>query len=228
MKTVEQIQSELISYQDRIGFNPAQVEQGSYEWQCLKLGVISASNIERALAKKGTATRSTYMAELVAQVCTREFPEVNAKALQWGKDNEASARSAYEFATNDSVAQVGFIFKDSSLRIGISPDGIVSNKGKGLELKCPFSTRTYVEFVTDGKIKPEYEKQCQLSMWVTDSGEWDFYNYDPRMNRKMLHGVTIARDVELMKRFDQELPEFIQDMDKMLATLGFEFGDQWK
>lgn len=228
MKSLNQIQEELLAASGTLGFNPVEIEQGSYEWQCMKLGVLSASNTEKILAKKGTATRSTYMAELVAQVCTKEFPEINAKAMQWGKDNEEAARSAYEFASGETVQTIGFIYKDSTLRVGISPDGIIEKTGRGLELKCPFTTKVFIEFVTDGKIKPEYEKQCQFSMWVADAETWDFANYDPRMKKKMLHHVTIVRDQELMKRFEQEVPEFIHDMDLMLKKVGFSFGDQWK
>ncbi len=228
MKSLAQIKEELLLAAPRLGFNPLEVDQGSVNWQTMKLGIVSASNIERALAKKGTATRSSYIAELAAQICTKEFPEVNAKTMQWGKDNEEAARSAYEFETGDIVTPIAFIYKDSSLRYGISPDGILEERAKGLELKCPFTTKVYIEFLTDGKIKPEYEKQCQFSMWVTDAEEWDFANYDPRMKKNMLHKVTVKRDLEMMKRFETELPEFIHDLDQVLKRAGFEFGDQWK
>ena len=96
-----------------------------------------------------------------------------------------------------------------------------------LELKCPWASRTYIEFVCADKIKPEYYKQCQFSMWVTDLEQWDFANFDPRMRTRKLHVVTIARDDKMMRQFDACGAEFLADMDIMLEQLGVEFGDQW-
>lgn len=226
MKTLKQYQDDLAKLTDSFGFNPGKVEQGSDEWFRMKLGVISASNIEKALAKEGTATRSGYMAELVAQICTGERPEINAKALAWGKEHEAAARSAYEFATGDSIDEIAFIYS-ADMRSGCSPDGLIKGKDKGLELKCPFSSRTFIEFLTDEKIKPEYIKQCQFAMWITGAEAWDFANYDPRMKKNMIHIVTIERDEKMMEEFDTKIPKFIKDMDAMLERAGFCFGEQW-
>lgn len=206
--------------------NIIKCEQGSVEWLTLKLGVASASNISKMIAKKGTDARSSYMAELVAQVCTGEMPELNAKALAWGKEHEASARAAYEFETELKVDTVGFIYSDDK-RLGCSPDGIVRSINRGVEIKCPFTSKVYIEFLTAGKIKKEYIDQCQFSMWVTGMKSWDFVNYDPRMKKNMLHIVTIQRDEAMMERFNTEIPEFLNDMDSMLDIAGFSFGDQW-
>ena len=226
--TTQEIIIHLSSLTPRLGFDLSKVEQGSTEWLISKLGVLSASNVEKILAGKTTQGRQTYMAELVAQVCTGEMPELDAKQLRWGRDHEAAARSAYEFATGETIEQVPFIFKDDSMRVGCSPDGLIKGKNKGLELKCPFSTKVYIEFLTCDKIKPEYVKQCQFSMWITGASEWDFANYDPRMNKNMIKIVTLKRDEEMMKEFDVAVPAFIDDMDKMLKKAGFSFGDQWQ
>ena len=63
------------------------IDQGTPEWMSLKLGVLSGSNISKALAKKGTETRNTYLMELVGQIATRQFDEINAKSLEYGKVN---------------------------------------------------------------------------------------------------------------------------------------------
>lgn len=224
MKTLKQVQKELSELKDIFGFNPNEVEQGSSEWLHMKLGVISASNISRALSKKGSATRDGYMAELVAQIATREKPEINARPLEWGKENELAARSIYEFEMDTEFKQVPIIFKDKSMRCAVSPDGYGE---RPLELKCPFSSRVFIEFVCSEKIKKEYIDQCQYSMWVTNANFWDFANYDPRMTKKQFHCVTIERDEKKMKEFDEKIPEFISEMDEMLSKLGIEFGYQW-
>jgi putative phage-type endonuclease len=202
-------------------------DQGTNDWQNLKLAVISASNISRAIAKKGTETRNSYMNELIGQVFTREFDELNAKALDWGKANEVAARAAYEFETGESVEQIGFVY-NLDKRIGCSPDGIIKGKTKGLEIKCPMTAKVHVDFLSNEKIKPEYLYQVQFSMFVTGFESWDFCSYHPKFTKNMLKIKTFERDPKLMERFSEEVGEFIYDMDMVLKELGVSFGDQWK
>jgi hypothetical protein len=220
--------AELAALEGVLGFNPSLVEQGSEQWHRMRSGVVTASKAECLLAKPGTAKRSAYMAELVAQVCTGLLPdEINAKSLRWGKDHEEDARDAYSAATFEIVGELPFIYKDNTMRFGLSPDGICSKYG--LELKCPWASRTFIEFVAADKIKPEYEKQCQFSMWGSDLDRWDFANYDPRMhNCKKLHYVTIERDEKIMLEFDEKGATFVEDMDEMLNNMGVKFGQQWE
>ena len=201
-------------------------DQGTEHWLNMKLGVISASNISRLLAKKGTDTRNGYLAELVGQVCTGQYDEINARALEFGKVNEVAARAAYEFESGNSLEQVGFIY-NLNRRVGCSPDALVKGKNKGVEIKVPFTSKVFIEFLTMGKIKKEYQLQCQFSLWVSGYETWDFVNFNPRMKKNMLHYVTIERDMETMALFDEAVPEFISEMDQMLALAGFQWGDQW-
>jgi putative phage-type endonuclease len=201
-------------------------EQGSDAWRLGKVGVISASNISCVLAKKGTATRENYISELIAQVATGQIPEIDGPALRWGKENEHAARSAYEFLKGDSVEQVGFIYgKDR--RIGASPDGIVTNKNLGLELKCPYTSKVHIDFLLMDKIKLEYIYQVQFSMFVTGLDQWDFASYDGRVRQDVIKIHTIERDLALMERFENEVGEFIAEMDRGLEKLQIKWGSQW-
>lgn len=202
------------------------IEQGSQEWFSAKLGVISASNISKVLAKKGTETRAGYISELVAQIATGEMPEINAKALEWGKIQEEVARSTYEFTQNETVNTAGFIYA-MNRRVGCSPDGIIKGKNKGVEIKCPFSSKNHIDFLSMGKIKTEYMNQIQFSMWVTGFEQWDFCSFDPRMKKNLIGVFTVDRDEEAMKRFDVEVPEFIKEMDLILEKLEIKFSEQW-
>jgi putative phage-type endonuclease len=201
-------------------------DQGTDEWQKLKLGVISASNISRALAKKGTDTRNTYLMELVGQIATRGFDEINAKALEYGKVNEASARAAYEFETGTKVEQIGFIYGQGR-RIGVSPDGIISSIKKGLELKCPITAKVHADFLCNDKIKSEYALQVQFQLYVSQYHSWDFASFHPGFKTSMLKIRTFERDEKTFERFENELPEFIKDLDEALAKIGLSYGQQW-
>lgn len=226
MKTVEQIFDNLKTFGDKYGLQVADAQQKSEAWYNVKLGVISASKASEAVAKLDSAKRATYMAELCAQVATGIMEEINSKYLDWGNQHEDAARSTYEFINGVTVKNVPFVFKDTSFRVGCSPDGIVSDS-KGVEIKCPFNSVHFIQFMTDEKIKGDYVWQTQFTLWVMDADEWDFVQYDPRMKKNPIHTLTVKRDAEKMKVFDDMIPRFIEDMDKMLAKAGFTFGEHW-
>lgn len=227
MKTLIEINNTLESFEKKFGLSLADAQQGSEKWFRAKLGVVSASNASKAVAKRDSETRLTYMSELVAQICTGMIEEINSKYMDWGNTHEDAARSHYEFMTGQTMTQVPFVFKDDTFREGCSPDGLVSAL-KGAEIKCPFNSVHYVKFFAEGSIKSEYQWQYQYTMRVMGADKWDFCQYDPRMKKNPLKILTVERDDEKQRAFDDLIPAFIMDMDKMLAKLGFNFGDQWK
>ena len=173
--------------------------------------------------------RQGYMAELVGQIVTGLLPdEMSFKQCDWGNEHEDSARALFELELGVDVEVPAFIYKDEIKRCGISPDGLIVGKKIGLELKCPFTTKVFVEFATCDKIKKEYVEQCQYSMWVTGYEAWYFANYDPRIKTKNLHWVLIERDEAYMNKYDEAFKNFTKDMDSMLEKLGMEFGQQWQ
>lgn len=175
--------------------------------------------------------RQGYLAELVGQVATCILPEqMSFKQCEWGKEWEDVARANFELTLGVDVNVPAFIYKNKDMRYGISPDGLIKGKKIGLELKCPFTTKVYIEFLTCNKIKKEYIEQCQYSMWVTGYDAWYFANYDPRMidKSKRLHYVLIERDPEFMHKYTRASIQFISDMDKMLKKAGVKFKSQWE
>lgn len=203
------------------------VEQGSDAWRTPKLGVVSGSNIPKALAKKGTETRNGYLMELVGQIATRRFDEINGKALEHGTVNEPAARAAYEFETGHKVSQTGFIYCEER-RIGVSPDGLILPINKGLEIKNPFTAKVHADFLCNDKVKSEYEMQVMFSLYVTGLETWDFCSYHSAFKTSMLKIKTFERDDKVFERFDNEIPEFLKELDSALAKIGLIFGDQWK
>jgi exodeoxyribonuclease (lambda-induced) len=225
MRPLEKTEAMLKAFETKFGLPVFEANQGDPTWQMLKLGVISASSAAKVVSKG--AGRETYMAELIAQVATGNKKEVTAKPMEWGMEHEASARSAYEFMLDGvDMQEVLFSFMNDDFRVGCSPDGIIDNL-KGSEIKCPFTTEVYVQFVVDGKIKPEYLWQVNMSMLVTGCEQWDFVQYDPRMLKKPIHIVTVDRDEKKIKILEEAIPQFISDMDAKLALFGLTFGEQW-
>jgi len=227
MKSLTEIKATLSAFENKFGLSLASSSQGSDAWFTAKLGVISASNASKAVAGADTDGRLTYMADLVAQIGTGLIEEISSKHLDWGNANEDGARAGYEFTTGQTVTQLPFVFKDETFRIGCSPDGFVSDT-KGCEIKCPSNSANYVKFLTEKKLKPEYDWQIQFQMWVTGAKSWDVVQFDPRMLSKPLHFLEVKRDEKKIEKFETLIPAFIKDMDVMLETAGLRFGDQWK
>jgi hypothetical protein len=216
----------------RLGFDLAQEQQGSDRWLAARLGVITASRASDLIAVgrggKGVgAARDTYLYELIGEVATGQQKDMGKfRQTEFGKEHEDTAREIFAFDMGLPVMTIPFIYGDHTMRYGCSPDGLV-DEHSGLELKCPYTTDVFLKFLLKGEIKPEYETQCQFSMFVTGLPYWHFGNHDPRMKVKSFHAVTIERDETLMKTFEDAVGQMVFDMDSGLARLGLRFGDQW-
>lgn len=224
---INQLRENLASFQPILGFNPLEVEQGSYPWLKMRLGVISASKCKDMMAKKGTATRNNYMMQLIAEVITGVPTELGPfKQIEWGKENEPRARESYSFMTGEVVHEVPFIYADQSMRCGISPDGIIGNGG--LEIKCPFTSMVHCDTLVNDAIKEEYFLQMQFSMFVTGAQYWEFMSYDPRMPAHLMTKIIkVNRCEKTQEKIAESVREFITDMDRALEQLGVKFGQQW-
>lgn len=214
---------------DKFGFDGGEIEQGTTEWHRMRAGVITASKVHDIIKKgraKGSysAARQVYMNDLIAQVCTGLLPdELTAKQVMWGKDNEPKALALYDPFEEKNIHQIAFIY-GMGMRCGVSPDALVNDNG-GLEIKCPWTTSQYIDQLLGVDPKPEYLTQMQYSMWLTKREYWDFANYDPRMKKNNIKIVTHEPDLKLFEIFDNEIPKFIEDMDKKLESIGFKFSD---
>lgn len=207
--------------------------QGSEAWLKDRLGVITASEVHallpdaRSKAFKYKEARNTYMHKLIGEVCTGYYQEINAKPLQWGKDNEDAAIAAYEFVTGNSVEKIGLVYKDATRRVAASADFRVIGMNRGGEVKNPIDPVHHINFLFDNEIKPEYNSQYQFGMWVFGWDKWEFGSHQPLMKKKNFHYLTASRDEELMSYFDFEIPKFIKEMDEKLAKIEITFGNQW-
>lgn len=226
MKSLSEIHDLLKQFEKRFGYAVDGCEQGSEAWFKMKIGVLSSSNAHKIVAKRDSETRKTYMCSLIGQICTLQVEEINARAMDWGKINEAASRSYYEFATGLKITELPFVFKDNTFRVGCSPDGIVNDK-KGMEIKCPFDSANYIKFLVDESRKSEWEWQENFTMWVMEADQWDFSQYDPRMKIKPMKTITSDRDEKKIKTIEDAVPQFIHDMDVMLKQIGIEFGNHW-
>jgi len=100
-------------------------------------------------------------------------------AMQWGLEQEASAKSRYEELTGNFVNPCGFAIHGAIPFFGASPDGLVDDDGL-IEVKCP-TTTTFVEWTSSGVVPSQHMAQMLAQLAVTGRRYVDFFAYDPRI-----------------------------------------------
>lgn len=197
------------------------IEQGTDEWLQLRLGKLTASRFKDVLAKgRGNAlskTRQSYMYQLAAEILTGEPVEsFKSSAMEWGNECEPRARAAYELKHDIDTTQCAFV--EHSDRIGVSPDGLVGDKGL-LEIKCP-STVTQIQRYLDGTFPSEYKAQVQGQIWVCEREWCDFVSFDPRINADAEYfEIRVFRDEDYIKQLEAECLKFIDELKELLEKL---------
>jgi putative phage-type endonuclease len=198
------------------------MEQRSPEWHAHRVGRVTASRIADLMAKTRTgwgASRANYMADLIAERLTGEAREgfTNA-AMQWGTETEPQARATYEFVTDLTVTEVGFIDHPNIPMAGCSPDGLVGEDGM-IEVKCP-NTATHLDTLLNGTIPDKYLKQMMFQMACADREWCDFVSFDPRLPAEMQLWVQrIPRERETVAEIEEAVASFIAELDGKVADL---------
>jgi hypothetical protein len=137
--------------------------------------------------------------------------------MQWGTDQEPYARAAYSAKVGELVEEVGFIDHPTIAGAGASPDGLVA---EGLvEIKCP-NTATALDWILSGKPPAKYVTQMQWQMACTGRPWCDFVSYDPRLPENLrLLVIRVDRDDDRIKELEQEVKEFLQELDDKVSKL---------
>lgn len=199
-----------------------EIVQGSAEWHAIRLGKVTASRIADVCARTKTgygAGRKNYMAELIAERLTgaRSDGFTNA-AMQWGTDMEPEARAAYEFYTNASVSQIGFVAHPTIAETGASPDGLVGNAGL-VEIKCP-NTATHLETLQGASLPEKYFLQIQWQLACTGREWCDFASYDPRLPESMrLFIDRVQRDNAAIASIEKDVVTFLTELRETVHRL---------
>lgn len=159
------------------------VEQGSGEWQRLRLGIPTASNFAKILTPKtrkfSTQARG-YIFSLVAEELLNQSLD-SIDYLEWvarGKELEPTAVRFYEFEQEVETTPCGLI-TDDAMTMGATPDRLIVGKAAALEVKCP-KPNTHLEYMIDG-FGADYLPQAMGQILIGEF-EWvDRYSFHPEM-----------------------------------------------
>lgn len=189
-------------------------EQGSEEWLAARLGIPTATGFENIVTATGKKSASyiKYMAELIEEsIIGLQDESFKSRFMERGNQLEPLARSAYEFITGNAVMQVGGVYLDENKEVMVSPDGLIPELKKGLEIKCP-KMSTHIRYLLEGGLPSEYVIQVQANLWVTGYETWDFVSYCPEYQRQTLYLFTVERNPLLMTAFNKLIPQFLNTL----------------
>ena len=198
------------------------MEQRSEEWFAARLGKVTASRVAdlMAVTKSGySASRANYMAELICERLTGSQAERFSNAtMQWGTDVEPQARAAYEFITDATVSEVGFVPHQTIEMFGASPDGLVGDFGL-IEIKCP-NTATHIETLLNETVPAKYVTQMQVQMACTGREWCDFVSFDPRLPADLQIWISrLPRDAAVIENIEAETVKFLGELAEKVEAL---------
>jgi exodeoxyribonuclease (lambda-induced) len=195
-------------------------EQGSPAWLEHRCGKITASRVGDAIAvlkrKEGeSAARAKYRLELITERLTGLATDHYVSSdMERGTELEPYARASYEVDREVMVDRVGLVLHPKWDYASASPDGLVGNDG-GIEIKCGRIT-THVEWMQAGVVPEEHRPQMYWNMLCCEREWWDFVSYHPRFKPWV---VRLQRDEEIIKRMEDEVFKFNEEVDKGVRDL---------
>lgn len=188
------------------------VDQGTYEWVELRLGIPTSSMFHKIITPSGKPSEQArgYMYRLIAERLLNDQMEDGAGRVEWverGKLEQPNAIAQFQFAYDLKVEPVGFITDDKG-RIGSSPDGLVVGRPESVEVKCP-APWTQVGYLLDG-LGNDYRPQIQGQLLVGEFERGHFYSWHPRT--PPFYRIT-NRDDRYLRVLEPLLHAFLDELD---------------
>lgn len=195
--------------------------QGSEAWHQARLGIPTASQFNRIVTPTGKPSGQAqgYQAELIAECLTgRTKDSFSSADMERGIELEPQARARYSLVTGNDVIEVGGVFLDEPKTVMASPDGLIPDLKRGLEIKCP-RLETHIRYCLLNETPSDYVLQVQGNLWVSGYETWDFVSFCPEYTPQPILIVTVQRDEKLIKIMDQSIRAFSKTLEAHKAAL---------
>jgi hypothetical protein len=193
-------------------------EQGSEQWEVMRMTRPTASNFGRIITpKKGQLSTShrDYACELVAKqigVFTEPPPSY---WMEWGTEHEPQAVEVYCQRLGTEAEHVGFVLPDDTDDYGGSPDALVADRKGLLEVKCP-KPETLIRYHWDGVLPETYIAQVQGLLLITGCEYADFFAWHPELQPFYLR---VEPDEKFHDAMRDALSEFREALKELIAKV---------
>jgi predicted phage-related endonuclease len=192
-----------------------EVEQNTDEWFDIRRPLVTSSELNNVLMDESKAGYKNYHAQKVLEISTGTTPErfKGNKYTDWGHDTEDLAATMYALETGNDIRTCG-IFVHKWLKLGDSPDRIVTNQPGCVEIKAKKSANHLIMLKTH-KLPNEYKAQVQNHTQMTNSEWCDFVSFDPDfpLNAQLVI-IRVYRDSDYCKRLLLETSLFMDEVEK--------------
>lgn len=195
------------------------IEQGSVDWQILRSGKITASEMDALVSPTGKIREgdgvTTYLNQKLCEMWTGG-PLISLQGIfdvDQGVILEERAKPAFTLHTGIEIHNVSFIETNDG-RTGCSPDALIGAES-GVEIKCP-RLDTHVGYLLNGTLPKQYVAQVQGSMFVTGFKTWHFFSFQRAL--PPLH-VIVERDAEFQDALRTAIDGFIKRLDAAMKKL---------
>ncbi|XP_047024927.1 uncharacterized protein LOC124633669 [Helicoverpa zea] len=141
-------------------------------WYELRYGRITASRafeVSRCKTPDGT---------LISTIMGGQIPDT--PAMRRGRILEDSVRQILQRKLKKTIRTCGLILNSKYPMIAGSPDGICEEYI--IEIKCPTSAKTFMNYIKDGKTTERYYYQIQIQMYLADLKKCIFCVADPKFS----------------------------------------------
>ena len=195
------------------------VQQGSPQWEALRLGIPTASDFDKLLTpsfaiRTGEMPKTYLHKKLAEKFYGRPMDEGSTFNMDQGNLLEREAMPWLAFAHDIDPYRVGFCTTDDG-RIGCSPDALIGEES-GLEIKCP-TAPIHLKYLLNGELPEDYRCQVHGSMYVTGRPRWMFLSYTRNGLPKLL--LTVQRDEAIQAKIHEALTLFLANFDAKYAVL---------
>lgn len=188
--------------------------QGGDDWYNIRLGLVTASEINTLLTPSGKLAKNQKMRDFACEIASqRELMEVEDSFQSYnmvrGHIQEVIARDIYSENFED-VEECGFITNDwFAFTLGCSPDGLVGDDGM-IEIKSRLA-KFQVQTIINGEVPCEYINQIQTALMVSGRKWCDFIQYSNGMpmfvkrvfpdleHQKLIHDANEVFELEVQR-----------------------------
>jgi putative phage-type endonuclease len=203
-----------------------EIEQNTEEWHQIRLGIVTASNVNVIMTPTGKPAKNQKVREYAYAIAAqREYGFIEDSFQSYdmirGHIQEGIARDIY----NDNYAPIkecGFITNDNyGFRIGCSPDGLVDEDG-GIEIKSRLAKFQF-QTIINGEVPNEYMNQIQAFLLVSGRDYCDYVQYSNGLplfvKRVTVDPVRREAIIEAITAFEDEVQGILDDYREKSASL---------
>lgn len=199
------------------------IDQGSPEWNLIRLGIPTASNFSRLLTganRQFSAGANKYAREKVAEMITgmSQGGDYVSDDMLMGQITEQEAADSYEYMNDVKTEKVGFVTDDLG-HYGASPDRLVGKFGL-VEIKRKNPT-DMIDWLLKQKIDPAHIAQIQGTLFVTGRLWCDWHLYHPDMPRLTIRTWRNERYIDDIRRDLVAFRKLVFGQLRQLAEFGY-------